>query len=228
MTYQYIIFDLDDTLYPRSSGLMKEIARRIQRWLQQTFDLTQEEAKKIQHRYLRRYGTTLAGLIAEGPKGTRDIDTDDYTADDGYVTDYLLFVHDIPIDVYLKPSPALREMLQAIPLRKAIYTNGTSAYAQRVLRVLSVLDHFEHIIGIEEVGLRNKTDRRAYEQALAILDIPGSACIMVEDTLNNLAAAKALDMTTILVDGQPNANVDISVSDVLKVGQAVSSLLNKT
>lgn len=229
-TYQYVIFDLDDTLYPRNNGLMQEIGRRIQQWLQQTLDLTQEEAREMRQRYVRQYSTTLAGLMAESRRDARATVADGYVADgyvaDGYVADYLQFVHDIPLQAYLEPNPALKQMLQTIPLRKAIYTNGTSAYARRVLQALSVIDHFERIIGIEEVGLRNKTDRRAYEQALEILEAPGSACIMVEDTANNLAAAKTLGMTTILVDGSPDANVDISVDDVLKVGPVVNELLN--
>jgi len=210
---QYIIFDLDDTLYPRSSGVMQEIGRRIQQWLQQTFDLSPEEASAMRRRYFLRYGTTLAGLMAAN---AQDIDVDDY----------LFFVHDIPVETYLDPSPALDRMLWAIPLSKAVYTNATSTYARRVLRALDVIVHFEHVIGIEDVGMHSKADRRAYERALEILGVPGSACIMVEDTLQNLEQAKALGMTTILVDGQPDGHVDVAVDDLLKVGEVIEDLLN--
>jgi putative hydrolase of the HAD superfamily len=212
MTLELAIFDLDNTLYPRHSGLLQEIGRRIQTWLCEHLVLSWEEAEAKRREYYERYGTTLGGLIAR-----HDVD----------VHDYLRFVHDIPVEAYLDPDPALDRMLDTIPLRKAIYTNAPSEYGQRVLQVLGVNGQFEQLIGIEEVGLRNKPYRDAFERALALLDVQGSACIIVEDSVRNLRPAKALGLTTILVDAEPDEHVDFAVESVLEVGPLVGALLRQ-
>jgi len=135
-------------------------------------------------------------------------------------------VHDFPVEEYLDPNPALAAMLDAIPLRKAVYTNATSGYAWRVLRALGVADHFEQVIGIEEVGLRNKPYRDAYERMLALLGVQGPECVMVEDSVRNLRPAKALGLTAVLVGAESDENVDFAVANVLEVGQVVIDLLH--
>jgi putative hydrolase of the HAD superfamily len=216
MVFKFIIFDLDDTIYPRDTGLMQEVGRRIQTWLCNHLGLTWEEAIALRRDYYLRYGTTLGGLLAR-----HEIDAHDY----------LTFVHDIPVEKYLDSDPALVAMLDTIPLRKAIYTNGTSRHGWRVLRALGVANHFEQVIGIEEVGLRNKPRRDAFEHVLTLLDAEGSECLMVEDSARNLQPAKALGMTTVLVHTDPGSeiangedSVDFVVSSVLDVGLVVSNL----
>jgi putative hydrolase of the HAD superfamily len=210
--YKHIIFDLDDTLYPRGNGLMGEVGRRIQLWLCENMDLEWEEAIVLRRKYFERYGTTLGGLIEE-----HDIDAHDY----------LVYVHDIPLEEYVGPNPALDGMLAKIPLRRAVYTNATAEYAWRVLKVLGVSEHFEDVIGIEDVGLLNKPYQAAYERVLVRLDAWGPECIMVEDSARNLNPAKSLGMTTVLVDGLPDWSVDFVVGDVLQVGQVVSKILEE-
>jgi putative hydrolase of the HAD superfamily len=218
MTLKCIIFDLDDTLYPRHSGLMWEVGRRIQTWLCNHLGISWEEAIAVRRDYFRRYGTTMAGLIVEHGVDVRE---------------YLAFVHDIPVEEYLDPNPALAVMLDSILLRKAVYTNATSEYAWRVLRALGVADRFEQIIGIEDVELRNKFHGDAYERALALLGVEGPACIMVEDSVRNLRPAKALGLTTVLVDADgaielaqvSDGNVDFVVGSVLELGRVVGGLL---
>jgi putative hydrolase of the HAD superfamily len=210
--YKHIIFDLDDTLYPRGNGLMGEVGRRIQLWLCENMDLEWEEAIVLRRKYFERYGTTLGGLIEE-----HDIDAHDY----------LVYVHDIPLEEYVGPNPALDGMLAKIPLRRAVYTNATAEYAWRVLKVLGVSEHFEDVIGIEDVGLLNKPYQAAYERVLVRLDAWGPECIMVEDSARNLNPAKSLGMTTVLVDGLPDWSVDFVVGDVLQVGQVVARILEE-
>jgi putative hydrolase of the HAD superfamily len=218
MPLELILFDLDETLYPRDSGLLKEVGRRIRLWLCDHLGLTWEQAAIMQRDYFLRYGTTLSGLIAE-----QQVDA----------TDYLNFVHDIPVEAYLRPNPALATMLAALTLRRAIYTNATQEYSWRVLRALGVSDCFERVISIEDVGLRNKVSLDAYRVALALLGARGDECVMVEDTPRNLQPAKALGMTTILVgtDGSagqiasPGQDVDFVLQDVLDVGRLIQCLL---
>ncbi|MGD1996312.1 MAG: pyrimidine 5'-nucleotidase [Anaerolineae bacterium] len=210
MSLTHIIFDLDDTLYPRQAGLMEEIAHRITRWIERTLDLTPEEAAALRQSYLQKYGTTLGGLRAE-----HQVD----------VAGYLAFVHDIPIGRYVRPRPALAEMLRSIPLRKVVFTNATSEHACRVLRALDVADQFEHVIGIREVDLYHKPRLEGYKRLLELLDSRGPGCVLVEDRAVNLRPGKRLGMTTVLVDAESEEGVDFVVSDVLEVGPLVTRLV---
>jgi putative hydrolase of the HAD superfamily len=213
---EFIVFDLDNTLYPREAGLLQKIGHLIRVWVQREFDLSWEDAEVLRKEYLHRYGTTMGGLIEE-----HDVD----------VHDYLAFVHDIPVEEYLRPNPALQEMLTNIPLRRVIYTNATSSYGWRVLRALGVERYFEQVIGVEEVALRNKAYLDAYERMLKLLGAEGEACIMVEDWPRNLEPAKTLGMRTVLVDpdeeGVANEYIDYVVADVLDVDWVVEEMLRE-
>jgi putative hydrolase of the HAD superfamily len=218
MSLKFLVFDLDNTLYPQGSGVMEEIGRRIQLWLCRELGLTWEEAVDLRREYLREHGTTMGGLVAE------------HSVD---VSHYLDFVHRIRVDEHLEPDPALREMLDRISLRKVVYTNATSAHGRRVLRALGVREQFERIIGIEDVGFHNKFSRQAYERMLALLEASGPECVMVEDSPRNLPSAKAVGMTTILVDAEKRSEhaaageefVDFAVESVLDVEWIVDGLL---
>ena len=212
MSFDLIIFDLDDTLYSHDNGLLRKVGRRIQVWLCDQLGLAWEEAILLRREYFCQYGTTLGGLVVH-----HDVD----------VRDYLTFVHDVPVGEYVGPNPALAAMLASIPLRKAVYTNATVEYSERVLQALGVADCFEQVIGIEEVGLRNKPCLDAYEQMLALLGAQGRECIMVEDAARNLQPAKALGMTTVLVGEETGGCVDFVVESVLEVEQVVKRLMEE-
>ena len=209
---QWIIFDLDDTLYARDTGLMHEVGRRIQAWLCEHLHLSPEEAAALRREYFQRYGTTLGGLVAEHNVDTRD---------------YLRFVHAMRVEEYVKPEPALNAMLARIPLRKAVYTNATAEYTWRVTRALGIAEHFERVIGIEEVGLRNKPYLDSMERALALLGACGPECVMVEDSARNLQPARALGLITILVGPENDGHVDYVVPNVLEVERVVAALLGR-
>jgi len=208
----YTVFDLDETLYPTSAGLMQDVARRITRWLEHHLGMDPEEASRLREVYIHRYGTTLGGLLAER---AREVD----------VEDYLAFVHDVPVEAYLRPDPALRAMLTAIPLRRVVFTNSTAEHAARVLNALGIADLFERVVDIRALNFIHKPRREAYERLLTLLDTPGPACILIDDRAVNLQPAKQLGMTTVLVNGQPQDGVDFVVSSVLEVGPLVHALL---
>ncbi len=210
--FEVVIFDLDNTLYPRDSGVMQEIGRRIRVWICDRLRVAEAGAAVLRRRYLQNYGSTMNGLIAE-----HDID----------FRDYLDFVHDIPLEEYLAPDPALDAMLISIPLRKVIYTNATTAHAHRVLQTLDIEDHFEHIVGIDDMDLRNKFNHDAYERMLGLIGARGPAGIMIEDSAHNLSPAKDLGLTTVLVGGESSEYADFEVRSVLEVGAVIDRLLER-
>ncbi len=211
--YTYLIFDLDETLYPRDAGVMQEIAHRIELYLTDRMGFSQQKAGRLRRYFFARYGTTLRGLQEEYHVDTQD---------------YLRFVHDIPLEKYIVPNPELGDMLRRIPLHKVIFTSASQEHARRVLARLGLTGHFPIILDIEATGFYNKPDPRAYRSVLNVLQAEGPACILIEDNARNLRPAKALGMTTILVDGEAEEGVDIAIGDLLELENVVNRLMGST
>lgn len=209
--FRFLIFDLDETLYPRNAGLMQEIGVRINRYLTENLKLPQEQANELRKRYYNQHGTALRGLVVERP----DVDPEDY----------LHYVHNIRLTDYLGPDPALAQMLRSIPLTKVIFTNATVEHAQNVLTILGIADQFADIVDVRRVEYVSKPNAGAYERLLDILQARGGECILIEDAARNLLPGKGLGMTTILVDSEDCAEVDYCVHDILAVKTVIDTVL---
>ncbi|NOZ72312.1 MAG: pyrimidine 5'-nucleotidase [Chloroflexi bacterium] len=201
-----ILFDLDNTIYPHNAGLWQEIDRRIQLWVSQTLHIPLSEAHEVQHRYWRQYGTTIMGLVAE-----YDVNP----------APYLHFVHDFDLSPYLQPNPRLRDLLIALPQRKAIFTNATAAHAQNVLSRLGILDQFEQLIGMDELGYVSKPHPQAYQRCLELIGVQPQQCLFVEDSPKNLAPARTLGMYTALIGSPADGDADYYLQCVEDVGKIV-------
>ncbi len=185
MHFTNLFFDLDDTLYPSSSGLWDEIRNRMNIYMKKYMDLPLDEIIAIRQGYLEHYGTTLRGLQAH------------YEVD---AQDYLAFVHDIPLEKYIRPDPGLRTLLLSLPQKRWIFTNADRNHAARVINILGLTGCFDGIIDILAVDFACKPDIAAYQRALRIAgsDEP-AACVIFDDSTRNLAPARELGFFTILV-----------------------------
>lgn len=181
---KYILFDLDETLYPATSGLMPAIGERMRLYLEQRYQLEPERAHELQKRYWLEYGTTLRGLMLE-----HEIDPQDY----------LGYVHDVDVAHFIHPDERLRQVLESIPYEKVIVTNADAPHAERVLARLGIADQFTRIFDIVFMEFECKPARGAYERVLRALDARGAECVLIEDTARNLPAARALGIQTILL-----------------------------
>lgn len=177
------VFDMDDTLYPREQGVMRLVQERINLFLMEAVGLPGPEARVLQKQFLNEYGTTLAGLMAN------------YQVDPER---FLREVHDVPLDG-LEPNPDLAAALAALPGRKFVLTNAARGHATRVLNRLGVADRFAGVFAIEDMDLTPKPAPATFRRFLAAFDVDPHAAVFFEDTPRNLAPAKALGMTTVLV-----------------------------
>src|SRR4030042_422469 len=184
MVTRYILFDLDNTLYPRECGLFHLIEERIKEYLRSRLGLTQAEAADLRRRYLREYGFTLVGLMKH-----QAIDPEDYLA----------FVHEVDVEGVLAEDRGLAQLMSRIPLTKVIVTNGTERHAQRVIRSLGVEPFFSHIFDIAFMGYCPKPHLSTFHRVLDHLGVTGQECLMLDDHPPTVAAAKALGMTTVYV-----------------------------
>ncbi len=187
MALAAILFDLDGTLYSRSTGVQQALDERMNIYVQQVTGCTLDEAPALRRSWFTHYGTTLAGLQRE------------YRID---VEDYLRVIHDIRLDAFLRRDPELDALLDRLDLRRAIFTNSPAEHAARVLRTLGVAQHFPLIFDIRFFEFQPKPDLRAYTRALDALGVAASETLLIEDTPQNLSPARELGMRTILIDEQ--------------------------
>lgn len=185
------IFDLDNTLYPRSCDLFAQMDVRMTAFIQNLMDLPFDEARVIQKNYYRDYGTTLRGLMTE-----KDINP----------VDYLDFVHDIDYSP-VKKAPALRTAIEALPGRKLIFTNGDVPHANRTTDRLGITDLFDHVFDIIAADLLPKPDRTTYEKFIQVTGIDPTRAAMFEDLPRNLAVPHEMAMRTVLIADPPVGSV---------------------
>jgi putative hydrolase of the HAD superfamily len=210
------IFDLDNCLYPASTGLFALIDERMGAYIQRLMACDPAEAKRIQKAHFHAHGTTLAGLMREC-----DVDPHDFLQD----------VHAIPLD-RVAPDPRLATGLARLPGRKFVFTNGDAPYARRVLEAIGVHDHIDELHDIHASELRPKPDPHGYALLCERFGIDPKAAVLVEDMAQNLKPAKALGMTTVWVDNgsergahlAEEGHVDLVIADV---GQWLEEILGE-
>lgn len=181
------VFDLDNTLYPPEVPLFAQIDRRITAYVMRTLGVDHAQADRLRRQYWREYGTTLAGLMAH-----HDIEPDSF----------LIEVHEIDFSV-LSPDRELRARIQALPGRRVVYTNGSAAYAERVIAARGLAGLFDATYGVENAGYHPKPQREAYHTVFATDGLDPRRAAMFEDDPRNLAVPHALGMRTVHVAPSP-------------------------
>jgi len=177
--------DLDDTIYPASSGIWTMIRDRMSQYMHDRLGLPWEQIPALRRTLFETYGTTMRGLQA-----TYQIDTQDFLA----------YVHDVPVREILHPDPELKRVLLSFPQRKIIFTNADAHHAVRVLDALQLRECFESIVDIVQIAPACKPQPVSFQTALRIAgeNDPGS-CLFIDDSPHNLAAAKTIGFITMLV-----------------------------
>ena len=175
------IFDLDNTLYPASSDLFRQIDRRILAYMEGFLGVGRDAAQALKRRYFLEHGSSMRGLMINDGM------------DPGA---FLAYVHDIDLSP-IGPSPALDEALARLPGRKLVHTNGSTAHAGRVLARLGVARHFTAVFDIVAAGYLPKPQPAAYQALIEQHAVEPGCAVFIEDLAQNLAPAAALGMTTV-------------------------------
>ncbi|KAK6146910.1 hypothetical protein DH2020_017822 [Rehmannia glutinosa] len=153
--YDCLLFDLDDTLYPLSSGLATSVLKNIQDYMIEKLGVEESKIPDLCNLLYKNYGTTMAGLRAIG----YDFDYDEYHS----------FVHGrLPYE-NLKPDPVLRSLLLSLPIRKVIFTNADRVHAVKALGRLGIEDCFEGIICFETLNPIHKINASDDEDDIEFL-----------------------------------------------------------
>lgn len=164
---RYLLFDLDNTLYPSSTPIEEDLLRRMNEYTALVLDLPFEEARERRLKEMPRYGTTLEWLMSE--YGFTDSEA------------YFSAVHPEGEEECIEPNPALGDFLRSLPYPKAVFTNSTREHSERVLRRLGFPDVFEHTFDIRFNHLKGKPHPAAGLRVCAALGVKPSETLFVDD-----------------------------------------------
>jgi pyrimidine 5'-nucleotidase len=184
MRFTTIFFDLDDTLYPTSTGLWHAIKGRMNSYMIERMGLPETEVPALREQYYKMYGTTLRGL-----QERHQVDEQDFLA----------YVHDLPLKDYLTPNPLQREIIASLPTRNLVFTNADVHHARRVLAALNLDDLFETVIDLNKVSPYCKPMPESFAIAQDLADEPDPRnCVMIDDLPRTTRAALSVGMTSLL------------------------------
>jgi putative hydrolase of the HAD superfamily len=183
---QYLLFDLDNTLYSARYGLEINVRRRIKDFLASWLGLGPEEAWRQRAEGFEKYGTTLEWLCTE--KGFTDVDR------------YFAFVHPKDEADTLPADPAIRALLERLPQPKAILTNSPREHADRIINKLGLSGLFGHIFDIRGNGLKGKPNPRAYQQAYRLMGAAPEETLFIDDTPSYVDGCRAVGGKALLLD----------------------------
>lgn len=181
------LFDLDNTLHNAGVSAFHHFDAAMNRYIEDTLQVSPEEADHLRAHYWAHYGNTLVGLVRH--HGVR-------------VEHFVRATHRLPdLERELMGHPHDVAALRRLPGRKIVLTNAGRDYAVRVLRHLGLLACFDEVVGVEQMhcfgDLRPKPDARMLRLLAARLKVPLSRCVLVEDSLMNQKSAHRVGMRAV-------------------------------
>ena len=189
-------FDLDNTLHDASYQVFPAINANMNAYIGGILgaaglpsDIDSINAARIG--YLRRYGATLLGMVRHHQVTPADFLAAAHTFDD--------------LGTMLRAERGLRQFLARLSGHKILLTNAPQQDSMDVMRHFGIGHQFSRHIAIESMQvhrrLQPKPSKALLRKLLAQQRVPAHRCILVEDTLANLKAAKALGMRTVWMTG---------------------------
>jgi len=178
------LFDLDNTLHDAGAWVFAQMNDTMRSYVVDTLGVTAAEADALREKYWRRYGSTMLGLVRHHDVSPAHFlhETHRFPGLEQRVTGHR---HDLAAIARLHG-------------RRIVLTNAPRAYAMRVLGALGIVHLFEQVLSIEDMRMfgdwRPKPDRRLLRRVAVRLGVHPSRCVLVEDSLDNVLAARRVGM----------------------------------
>jgi len=190
------LFDLDNTLHNASHAIFPQINLNMNAYIARLLGDAGKPADEATVNALRldyylRYGVTMMGLVRHHGVQAEEFLQHAHT------------FHDLPS--MIRSQRGLARCLRTLPGKKILLTNAPAHYSRRVLMHLNLHRQFMQHIPVEEMRvhgkLQPKPSRPFLRKFLAKKRLRASQCILVEDSIDNLRAAKKEGLQTVWVHG---------------------------
>ena len=181
---QTFIFDLDNTLYEDSTQFFEHVKLRMNEYISELLNVSEEHAAFLRDHYFREHGTTLNGLLQHYHINAQS---------------FMDHIDDVPLE-NLQADEELGELINALPGNKYILTNASDFHTHRLLRHLKLNGLFDGIYTIQSARFTPKPYRHYFENFLRQYQVDPRTGIFFEDSAHNLLPAAQLGMRTILIN----------------------------
>lgn len=101
------------------------------------------------------------------------------------------------------PMPGAEELLtalQALPVKTAIASGSPLGRIKQIVDRFGWADYFDELVSVDHVNYVGKPDPAVFSYAARSLATKPAQCVVIEDAVNGVMAAKAAGMTCVLVD----------------------------
>ncbi len=182
----YILFDMDNTLYPESSGLGPAMRDRMNAFAAEVTGVSPEKAQELRRENLSVYGTTLRWL--QQCYGFTETER------------FMKEVHPTDIGSYIQFNPELVRMLRSLPVGKSVLTNSPPEHAERILTELGVKELFEYVFDITYNDYNGKPYASCFNKVLATIGREASRVLLVDDVPGYLVPFRDMEGNILLID----------------------------
>lgn len=181
-----LVFDLDNTLYPQSSGCTAPSEKKGKDFFDNILKLSDEEYYKNKHLIIDGNTYFLHKLKEKGVSFEEFLN---------YVCEYdLSNIH---------CNKTLKKQLLSLPHQLFIFTDSVHWHVEDVLEKMQIKGIINNIFTIMEAGGVWKSHTGAFEKFFNHYKINPKETAIFEDSLSNLQIAKEVGMTTVFISEKP-------------------------
>ena len=206
------LFDLDNTLHNATPHIFPHINRAMREYIERHLGLDQQAANRLRQDYWQRYGATLLGLMRHHDTDPRHFLWETHQFED---------LHRMVVF-----ERGLKAMLQRLPGRKIIFSNAPRHYTDAILRLAGIRQQFQAVYSVEQLRFKPKPAIDGFLRILRQERLEAAQCVMVEDSLANLATAKKLGMKTVWVSAglRRSVHADVKLNAITLLPQYLGRL----
>ena len=206
-----ILIDLDDTVYPASSGVSPAIQERIERYMLER--LKDPSARRSFHaqRSLPQIRHNPARLANYPPHRRPGV---------------FIFRPRCARLQFVDPRSGSARGAFKNPQPKFIFTNADRHHARRVLEVLKLIDCFDGMFDSLDIAPYCKPMPEGFQIAMKLAKVANPQdCIFIDDGIHNLAGARKLGIFTIHVGAEVSADqCDASIQSLVQLPALLQTL----
>lgn len=190
---------------------MPAIGRRILSFMEEVLGIDPNEVPPLRDALFHEYGTTLRGLIKH------------YQFN---VQDYLDYVHDIDLSLYMDPDPDIRKILSLISQKKYIFTNADKKHSDKILSYLGIGDLFSDIIDVHKINPYVKPNPEAFTKAQENIGCDTwDGILFIDDSLQNIISAEKTGLKSVLIDENKNSGYQTAIKNIFELPKFLDSII---